>query len=61
VALRRLTFTREERARLADICKVLGVTFEEFVHTATLHALDEIEGDRQYLGLLSKFLKENNG
>jgi len=41
---RTLTFTREERARLAEVCKVLGTTFQEFVKQATLHALDEMEG-----------------
>lgn len=41
---RTLTFTKGERARLADQCKALGITFEEFVHQATMQACDEMEG-----------------
>jgi hypothetical protein len=40
---RQLTFSEEERARLATACKALGTTFEELVHWATLQALDELE------------------
>ena len=42
---RRLTFSAEERKRLAFACQALGTTFEEFVHEATLQALDEFEAD----------------
>lgn len=39
-----LTFTRDERERLAAACQILGITFAEFVKWATLHELDQIEG-----------------
>lgn len=42
--IRQVTFTREERQRIADQCKALGITFEEFVRYGTLQALDEMEG-----------------
>ena len=41
---RRLTFDVDERARLREVTAILGVTFEEFVHHATLHAVDEVLG-----------------
>ncbi len=40
-----LTFNADERKRLAFACKTLGITFQEFVHQATIQALDEFEGD----------------
>jgi hypothetical protein len=40
-----VTFTRAERERLAVQCKALGIYFEEFVHDATMQALDEMEGE----------------
>lgn len=40
-----VTFTKQERRRLAKACQVLGTTFAEFVHQATMHALDEFEGE----------------
>ena len=39
-----VTFSAPERKRLGIACQVLGVRFDEFVRTATLHALDEFEG-----------------
>ena len=45
---RKVTFDAAERARLAVVCQALGTTFGEFVHTATMHALDELEGDGRY-------------
>ncbi len=39
-----LTFSPEERSRLAKVCQALGTTFEEFVHHATMQAVDEMEG-----------------
>jgi hypothetical protein len=41
---RKITFSAEERARLAKVCVALGTRFEEFVHDATMQALDEMEG-----------------
>jgi hypothetical protein len=38
-----VVFTKAERKRLAKACQVLGVFFGEFVHDATMHALDEFE------------------
>ena len=40
-----VTFSAEERQRLAKACQVLGVKFHEFVHFATLQALDEVESE----------------
>jgi hypothetical protein len=48
MARRAVIFTKDERARLADVCKAIGTTFEELVHVATMHALDELEGDENY-------------
>lgn len=42
--MRTVKFTKAERERLADQCKALGITFEEFVRHATMQALDEMEG-----------------
>jgi hypothetical protein len=39
-----LHFTKAERKRLAAACMVIGIKFPEFVHTATMQALDEHEG-----------------
>ena len=44
MARARATFTREERERLAPVCIALGTTFGEFVHFATMRAVDELEG-----------------
>lgn len=41
---RKVTFTREERERISEQCKALGITFEEFVRFGTLQAVDELEG-----------------
>jgi hypothetical protein len=41
---RQLTFSEEERGRLAVCCKALGTSFEEFAHFATMQAVDEVEG-----------------
>jgi glycerol-3-phosphate cytidylyltransferase-like family protein len=47
---RQVIFDEDERARLATACKVLGITFEEFAHRATMQALDEFEADvRHYV------------
>jgi hypothetical protein len=40
---RQLTFSEEERARLAKICQILGTTFEQFCHFSVLQAMDECE------------------
>ena len=56
---RKVSFDRDERARLAMVCKVLGVTFAEFVHTATMHALDEMEGDDRYRKSLWERMNSN--
>lgn len=42
-----LVFNPEERRRLAKVCQALGTTFEEFVHHATMQAVDEMEGISQ--------------
>ena len=39
-----VVFTRAERARLAEVCMALGAKFPEFVHFATMRAVDELEG-----------------
>ncbi len=44
MTVRRLTFSIDERRRLAEVCQALGTTFEEFVYHATMQALDEMEG-----------------
>ena len=44
MAFRSVTFNAAERERLAKACQVLGITFAEFVKTATLQSLDEFEG-----------------
>ena len=41
---RTVTFSAEERKRLAEVCKILGITFAEFVHKAAMQAADEILG-----------------
>jgi hypothetical protein len=40
-----VNFTREERARMADQCRALGITFGELVHQCTIQGLDELETD----------------
>lgn len=52
---RTVTFSAEERARLAEICKALGTTFGEFVHFATMRAVDECEGYGRDAGLVRAF------
>ncbi len=44
MARRTLTFTKEERARLAEVCVALSITFEEFAHFATMRAVEECDG-----------------
>lgn len=39
-----VVFDKKERERLAKACQILGATFGEFVHIATMHAVDEFEG-----------------
>lgn len=39
-----LVFNVEDRRRLAKVCQTLGVTFTEFIHHATMQAVDEMEG-----------------
>jgi hypothetical protein len=57
---RQLTFSEEERARLVTACRALSTTFEELVHWATLHALDELEGLAQdYDAIKAFYAKEN--
>jgi hypothetical protein len=51
---RTLTFTAEERARLAAHCSAMGVSFEEFVHEATMQACDEMDGVQRSLSLLDR-------
>ena len=52
---RDLTFSAEERARLADVCKALGTTFAEVAHFATMRAVDECEGYARDAGLIRAF------
>ncbi len=40
-----ITFSADERKRLAFACQTLGIKFPEFVHHATIQALDEFEAD----------------
>lgn len=50
MTMRMVTFTKPERARLASMCKVLGITFEELLHDAAIQAVDEFEGQvRSYV------------
>lgn len=39
-----IVFSRSERARLAEVCQILGCTFGEFSKQAILQAVDEVEG-----------------
>jgi len=41
---RKVTFSAEERKRLAEVCRILGITFAEFVHRAAMQAADEVLG-----------------
>ena len=52
---RQLTFSVEERRRLAAVCKALGTTFEEFCHFATMQAVDECEGHGRDLNAIKAF------
>ncbi|MHB2029856.1 MAG: hypothetical protein ACYCPT_13740 [Acidimicrobiales bacterium] len=40
-----VTFDATERKRLGNACKILGITFAEFVHDAAMQAVDEFEGE----------------
>jgi hypothetical protein len=40
----RITFSVDERERLAKICQALNTTFAEFVHYASMQSVDEMEG-----------------
>jgi hypothetical protein len=40
---RELKFTPAEMTRLRETCRSLGTSYSEFVHFATLQALDEVE------------------
>ena len=51
---RQLTFTKDERAKIADHCKALGITFEEFIHTATMQAVDEVNGYGRNIGSIRR-------
>ena len=42
-----ITFSREERARIAVHCKALGTKFHEFVHDASMQIVDELDGVRR--------------
>ena len=59
MSTRRLTFTLAERRRLADVCQVLGTTFEEFVHWATMQALDEMEGYARDAALIRAYYENS--
>jgi hypothetical protein len=41
---RKVTFSAEERKRLAEVCKILGIKFEEFAHDSVMHSVDEVLG-----------------
>jgi hypothetical protein len=53
-APRLITFTKEERERIAPHCKALGITFAEFVHDATMHMVDEMDGLQRRLKWLDR-------
>jgi hypothetical protein len=59
VARRELTFTKEERARLAEVCIALGTTFEEFAHFATMRCIDECEGYANDAALIHAYYEGN--
>jgi hypothetical protein len=56
---RKVTFSAEERKRLAEVCRALGTTFGELVHWATLHALDELEGYARDSTAIRDFYERN--
>jgi hypothetical protein len=58
---RTLTFTKEERARLAVHCSAMGVYFEDFVHEAAMQACDEMDGIQRRLSLLDRLSKVSHG
>ena len=47
--MRILTFTKAERKRIADHCLAIGISFEEFIHQATMQACDEMDGVQREL------------
>lgn len=47
-------WTADDRLRLAAVCQALGVTFEEFVHEATMQAVDEVEGPDGPFGISAR-------
>jgi hypothetical protein len=44
-----VTFSPEERRRLATHCQAINITFPEYIHHATLQTMDEMEAmSREY-------------
>jgi hypothetical protein len=57
---RQLTFTKEERVAIADHCKAMGITFEEFIHTATMQAVDEVNGYGIHIGSIKRLCENDD-
>jgi hypothetical protein len=37
-------FSEDDRKRLMPVCRALGTSFADFIHFATMQAVDECEG-----------------
>ena len=56
---RQLTFSEEERARLAVCCKALSTTFEEFAKFAVMQAVSECEGLARDSNAIREYYERN--
>jgi hypothetical protein len=57
--MKKVTFSAEERKRLANVCVALGTTFQEFCHFATMQAVDECEGLARDQKLISAYYENH--